>query len=86
MSERDVTRDEIARRIAEHVDQPWDDPETDQTAAREVADAVMPVVDRLLGEISQLESKLNDAFYQSTAAAGERDDLQERLESQGGAR
>lgn len=56
MNERDTTRDEIARRIAEHVGQPWDDPETDQAAAREVADAVMPVVDRYRAALERVSS------------------------------
>ncbi len=37
-------------------------------------------------EVKQLESKLNDAFYERDAAIQERDGLQEQLDSQGGAR
>jgi hypothetical protein len=84
--DRNELRDDVARRIAEYLGQPWDDETTDQDAARDVADAVMPVVDRLRTEITALESKLNDAFYERDAANERLADLQERLESQGGAR
>jgi hypothetical protein len=78
MSERSEIRHEIAERLREFLG--WEE------GADAVADEVMPFVDRLRSEISQLESKLYDAFYERDAAIQERDGLQERLDSQGGAR
>jgi hypothetical protein len=78
MSDRSEVREQIAQRLQEFLG--W------EQGAYAVADEVMPFVDRLRSEITALESKLNDAFYERDAAIQERDGLQERLDSQGGAR
>jgi hypothetical protein len=76
---RGVLRDDIARRIAEYLEQPWDDASTDQDAARDVADQVMPVVDMLRTTIVDLWSQLNAVQHYACRCKSETCDLVYRV-------